>query len=256
MATVSGVSKTINKKMHIIHKTWIITLMIVPLYGCEFDSSPATDVTGQIGTLIDIDGNKYNTIGIGTQIWMQENLKVTHLADGSKITLLEQNTDWLNRNLNIAAYCWYDNDSINNKTTYGGLYNFFTVETGLICPTGWHVPSQAEWKTLVDYLGGKEVAGGKLKDYIGNYWTSPNHCIENNFRFVGLPGGYRTSRTGLFNGKGYGGSWWENRISKEDSLMALKLSVTNSEHMVYESYFLKNEGASIRCVKDETNKNR
>jgi uncharacterized protein (TIGR02145 family) len=236
---------------NIISRIWLIILSFLPFSGCEYESNQTVDYTGQIGSITDIDGNKYKTIGIGTQIWKQENLKVTHLTDGSQITLLYNDTDWSqNYNSNISGYCWYDYDSVTNKSLYGALYNFYSIETGLLCPTGWHVPSQAEWKTLVDYMGGKDLAGGKLKDYNSNYWTSPNHCIENNFSFVGLPGGYRTAQTGVFNGKGYNGSWWENRISKEDSLKALKLSVANSEHKVYENYFLKNDGASIRCVKD------
>ncbi len=225
--------------------------MIVPLYGCEFDSSPATDVTGQISSITDIDGNNYKTIGIGTQIWMQENLKVTHLNDGSQITLLYDNNGWRqNYNSNNSAYSWYDNDSVNNKSLYGALYNFYSIETGLLCPTGWHVPSQSEWEILVDYLGGKEIAGGKLKDYFGNYWTSPNQCIENNGYFIGLPGGYRHSRDGTYYAKGLLGCWWANRISKEDNSMALQISLENSEVFTTETYVNKNVGASVRCVKD------
>ena len=225
--------------------------MFLTFYGCEYDSARKIDYSGQIDTISDIDGNKYKTIGIGTQIWMQENLKVTQLANGSKITLLKENKDWLlNKNLNVAAYCWYDNDSVYNKSPYGSLYNFYAVETGLLCPTGWHIPSQDEWKTLVDYLGGKEIAGGKLKDYNGNYWTSPNHCIENHINFTGLPGGYRDAVTGFFNAKGLTGSWWSNRISKENDLKALQITVVNSETSISEAYVYKNGGASIRCVKD------
>ena len=151
---------------HIIYKNWIITLAFLLFSGCEYDSPHIVDFTGQIDSIVDIDGNKYKTIGIGTQFWMQENLRVTHFNDRSNISLLSESGDWyLNNDLNTPAYCWYDNDSVNNYSPYGALYNFFSIETGKLCPTGWHVPSNAEWETLVDYLGGKETAGGKLKDY-------------------------------------------------------------------------------------------
>ena len=248
LLTLTAVTK------HIIYKIWIITLSFLLFSGCEYDSPQTVDFTGQIDSIVDIDGNKYKTIGIGTQVWMQENLRVTHFNDGSKISLLNQSGDWyLNNDLNTPAYCWYDNDSVNNYSPYGALYNFYSIETGLLCPTGWHVSSQTEWETLVNYLGGKEIAGGKLKDYFGNYWTSPNHCIENNGYFIGLPGGYRHSRNGTYYAKGLLGCWWANRISKEDNSMALQISLENSEIFTTETYVNKNVGASVRCVKDLTN---
>ncbi len=236
---------------HIIHKIWIITLSFLSLYGCEYGSPQIVDYTGQIDSIIDIDGNKYKTIGIGTQIWMQENLRVTHFNDGSKITLLSESKDWyLNYDLNTPGYCWYDNDSDNNNSLYGALYNFYSIETGLLCPTGWHVSSQSEWEILIDYLGGKEIAGGKIKDYFGNYWTSPNRCVENNGYFIGLPGGYRHFYNGTYYAKGLVGCWWANRISKEDDSKALQISVNNSDINITETYVHKNGGASVRCVKD------
>jgi uncharacterized protein (TIGR02145 family) len=178
---------------------------------------------------------------------MQENLKVTHLTDGSQITLLYNDSDWSqNYTSNISGYCWYDYDSINNKSLYGALYNFYSIETGLLCPIGWHVPSQSEWKILADYLGGKKIAGGKLKDYFGNYWTSPNHCIENHVNFFGLPGGYRHPRTGSYYAKGLFGCWWANRISTDDDSNALQISVASSELNITETYVRKNGGASVR----------
>jgi len=234
-----------------------IALSFLPFSGCEYDSNQTIDYTGQIDSITDIDGNKYKTIGIGTQIWMQENLKVTHLTDGSQITLLYNNSDWsYNYKSSISAYCWYDNDSVNNKSLYGALYNFYSIETGLLCPTGWHVPSQSEWEILVDYLGGKEIAGGKLKDYSGPYWISPNLCKENQVNFIGLPGGYRDRNTGSYNAKGLFGCWWANRVSKDDDSNALQISVNNSELNITETYVRKNGGASVRCVKDLINTNR
>ena len=235
---------------NIIYKIWLISLYFLPLAGCEYDSPQTIDYTGQIDSIVDIDGNKYTTIGIGTQIWMQKNLKTTRLSDGTILSLIADNIDWRNKNINTPAYCWYDNDSVENKSIYGGLYNFYSIETGLLCPTGWHVPSQAEWKTLVDYLGGKEIAGGKLKDYNGNYLVLPDRYIENNFKFHGLPGGFRHPETGEFRNKGFTGCWWANRISKEDDSKALNIFIGKEKIEITEDYGNKHGGASIRCVKD------
>jgi uncharacterized protein (TIGR02145 family) len=109
---------------------------------------------------------------------------------------------------------------------------------------------------LIAYLGGKEIAGGKLKDYFGSYWISPNHCKENHVNFIGLPGGYRHPRTGSYHAKGLLGCWWANRVSKDDDSDALQISVTSCELNITETYVRKNGGASVRCVKDLINTNR
>ena len=231
------------------HGTWVIVLLIIFTCSCEYVSRDIVDYTGQIDSVFDIDGNRYRTIGIGSQIWMGENLKVTRLSDGTKIEMFTEIIDWRNQKLNKPAYCWYENDSA-NKNLYGGLYNFYAVETGLLCPSGWHVPGQPEWKILEDYLGGHEIAGGKLKDYNGNLWTSPNRCYENSFNFNAVPGGRRISETGLFKSKGSLGCWWTTRLSKENEQRAIHIYVLNEYTTMTESSVFKNEGASVRCIKD------
>jgi len=107
-----------------------------------------TLTSGATGTVTDADGNIYNTVTIGTQTWMVENLKVTKYNDGTAIPLVTDNTAW--SNLTTPGYCWYNNDAATNKNTYGGLYNFYTVNTGKLAPTGWHVPPMQngqQWKT-------------------------------------------------------------------------------------------------------------
>jgi len=105
----------------------------------------------------DFDGNYYNTIKIGNQIWMAENLKTTHYNDGTEIPIVTDKTEWLN--LSTAAYCWYDNNDTIYKNTYGALYNWYAVNTEKLCPVGWHVTSNAEWITLAYLFGGGDVAG-------------------------------------------------------------------------------------------------
>ncbi|MGB4293792.1 MAG: FISUMP domain-containing protein, partial [Bacteroidales bacterium] len=97
----------------------------------------------------DVDGNRYKVIMIGNQLWMAENLRTTKYNDGTPIPLVTDNTAW--SNLTSPGYCWYDNNST-NKDTYGALYNWYTVNTGKLCPSGWHVPSDDEWTIMQNYL--------------------------------------------------------------------------------------------------------
>jgi uncharacterized protein (TIGR02145 family) len=141
-----------------------------------------------IGEVVtDIDGNVYNTVTIGDQVWMAENLKTTKLNDGTSISNAIDNIAWAS--LSTPGYCWF----INNRATYeiyGALYNWYAVYTDKLCPTGWHVPSNSEWTTLTDHLGGAEVAGGKLKESGSSHWASPNTGATNVTGFTALPGGY------------------------------------------------------------------
>jgi uncharacterized protein (TIGR02145 family) len=138
--------------------------------------------------MTDQDGNVYTSVTIGTQTWMVENLKTTKYNNGTDIPLAAESTTWAV--LTTPGYCWYDND-IANKATYGAIYNWYAVNTGKLCPTGWHVPSDAEFTTLQTYLGGESVAGGKLKETGTAHWYTPNTDATNESDFTALPGGVR-----------------------------------------------------------------
>src|SRR5690554_5475820 len=155
------------------------------------------------GSITDIDGNTYKTVTIGTQTWMAENLKVTKYNDGIAIPNVTDNTAW--RELATGALCDYANTPSNSET-YGKLYNWHAVNTGKLCPTGWHVPSDAEWTELTDYLGGTSVAGGKLKETGTTHWAR-NTGATNETGFTALPGGGRDD-SGTFYGIGGDGFWW------------------------------------------------
>ncbi|MFT4803630.1 MAG: hypothetical protein ACI9YE_000825 [Psychroserpens sp.] len=161
----------------------------------------------------DIDNNRYEIITIGTQTWMAENLKTTRYNDGTVIPLITDDTAWENAgNTAAPAYCWYNNES-SNLIVYGALYNWYAVDTlsngnKNVCPTGWHVPTDGEWTTLTDYLGGTGVAGGKMKEAGLAHWASPNTGATNESGFAGLPGGYRDYSDGAFEQIGGIGSWW------------------------------------------------
>lgn len=175
--------------------------MSIALISCEKEDSEAKNITK------DSDGNIYNTIVIGTQTWMTENLRTTKYNDATPITLITGNDNW--RNMETPAYCWYDNDE-NYKEPYGAYYNWHTVETGKLCPSGWHVADKEDWVLLYDYLeynnekellfaedGLNLTAGGYRNEMFSNinnwilYWTpyAPNgygHAVY----FTITPGPY------------------------------------------------------------------
>jgi uncharacterized protein (TIGR02145 family) len=169
--------------------------------------------------ITDAEGNSYKTVYIGTQQWMAENLKVTKYSDGSTIPNITDDTQWQNNT--TGAWAYYNNDAANNPK-YGKLYNWYAVSKTTngnknVCPTGWHVPTDAEWTVLTDYLGGASVAGGKMKEVGSTNWLYPNTEATNISLFTGLPGGYR-GYGGSYNGIGYYGDWWS---SSEYTIQAL-----------------------------------
>jgi len=197
---------------------------------------------GAVPTVTDHDGNVYNTVKIGTQVWMAENLKTTKYNDNTAIPLVTDYSEW--RSLTTPAYCWYDND-ISNKTTYGALYNWYTVNTGKLCPTGWHVPSDEEWTILTNYLG--SMAGGRMRETGTTHWNSPNTDATNDSKFTALPGGDR-SNNGTFGSIGFDGYWWSatesNAAYAWDRLMDFYVSNVSRYDVN------KEVGFSVRCVSD------
>src|SRR5690554_4182629 len=157
------------------------------------------------GTFIDSrDGNEYNWVQIGDQVWMAENLaylpSVNMVADGSEDAAGSYYYVYGYDGTNVA-----EAKATDNYATYGVLYNWTAAMNA--CPDGWHLPSDAEWTELTDYLGGESVAGGKLKETGTTHWASPNTGATNETGFTALPGGYRNN-TGTFHGIGYYGYWW------------------------------------------------
>jgi len=194
----------------------------------------------------DIDGNVYGTVPIGNQIWMTENLKTTHYKDGTSIPLVIDNSIWIS--LTAPSYCWNNNDSVTIKNIYGALYNWYTVNTGKLCPLGWHIPTDEEWSTLATYLGGVNLAGGKLKEIGTTHWTNQNIRATNETGFTGLPGGVRSSIDGTFNSNGSAGYWWSSTENDATNAWCWYLSS-------YASYMgrisIDNKlGFSVRCLKD------
>jgi uncharacterized protein (TIGR02145 family) len=196
----------------------------------------------QAQTVKDIDGNVYKTVKISNQIWMAENLKTTKYNDGIAIPNITDNTAW--SALTTPALCWYDNDEI-NKNKYGALYNWFAVNTNKLCPTGWHVPSDAEWTTLTTYLGGESVAGVKLKESGETHWLSPE-VATNESGFTALSGGSR--EYGTCHHIGDTGYWWSSTENSAASAYARGM-FSFSNTVSRDDGYLRS-GFSVRCLRD------
>jgi uncharacterized protein (TIGR02145 family) len=203
--------------------------------------------------IYDIDGNGYYTVTIGMQVWMAENLKTTKYNNGINIPNVTDIDTWAY--LSIPAYCWYGND-IANKPTYGALYNWYTVERGNLCPTGWHVPTDAEWHAMENYVDpsindpnamGERGTDGGTKLKATSNWNSGGNATDN-FGFSALPGGGRYSFSGSFYFEGYYGYWWSSTETGASSAWSRLMMFDYGS--VFRYAYDKRDGYSVRCVKD------
>ena len=202
------------------------------------------DVT--YGTMTDYEGNIYKTVTIGTQTWMAENLRTTKYNDGTVILNIIDDAEW--EALITGAYCDYNNTkSTDTIATYGRLYNWYAVNTGKLAPAGWHVPTDTDWATLINNLGGIDIAGGKLKEAGTTHWNSSNSGTTNETGFTGLPSGL-CSDLGTFYEIGTDGFWWSASEVSTDIARALYVNLHYSD--VFSSSNRNKVGISVRCVKD------
>jgi len=225
----------------------LVSLNLIFILGCKHDYNNTIHYSNQGPNVTDIDGNVYKSVVIGTQTWMSENLKVLHYRNGDIIPNIADSIEW--NNLATGAYCYYNNDPI-NYNVYGSLYNWYAVKDSRnIAPIGWHVPTNAEWLILTNYLGGESLAGGKLKETGTSHWISPNTGADNSSGFTGLPGGYRIGDVVTFGQIGEQGGWWS---SSEGSNIqdGLFLSIMTSFKFANSYGNPKRFGYSVRCVKD------
>jgi uncharacterized protein (TIGR02145 family) len=196
-------------------------------------------------TVSDIDGNVYNIVTIGTQVWMAENLKVTKYNDGVAIPNINNGYNW--GYMVTPAYCWY-NDDIANKNIYGALYNWYTVNSKKICPQGWHIPSNYEWTELTNYLGGLSASAIKLKEAGNLHWFTSNNIATNESKFTALPGGYRRYYDGAFFDMGSNCSFWSSTTNNDQEAWSRAITLSNSSVQVVSN--MKNYGISVRCIKN------
>ncbi len=226
-------------------------------YYFHYTGNPCPDAP----TVTDIDGNVYNTVQIGSQCWMKENLKTTTYNNGTPIPNVTDPDEWQDQT--TGAYVWYDND-ISWKDSYGALYNWYTtVDANGLCPTGWHVPTHDEWTDLTDYIGGTSSPhGNELKSCrqvnspLGGgcntsehpRWEEDNYNWgTDNYGFSGFPGGYRSS-FGDFGFIGDDGLWWSSTERLSNYAWYRYLGY-------YDGYVIvgpndKQYGFSVRCLRD------
>ena len=229
--------------------SWIVLLLTIS----TFSQTPGGGVT-------DIDGNRYNSVIIGTQEWMKENLNVSKYSDGTIIPQVTDPTQWAN--LTTGAWCYYNNDPANGAI-YGKLYNWYAVAgihdndpntpNKVLAPTGWIVPFNIEWNGLINFLGGPLIAGGAMKAICCTSAWNNSNSGNNSSNFTGLPGGTRDPM-GPFQNFGEYGHWNSNTESNGNNgnvLMLYKL-ITN----LTLDQTPKTTGASIRCIKNSTLNNQ
>jgi len=210
-------------------------------YGNEVNFKTA-DASSMV---TDYDGNVYNIVTIGTQVWMVENLRTTHYRDGTPIPNVTDNLAW--GILTSGAYCNYKNDDAMSPI-YGRLYNYYAVaDNRNLCPAGWHVSTKEDWATLFTLLGGDTIVGKKMKEAGITHWLSPNTGATNESGFGGLPGGFR-DHAGLFSDLLYYGYWWTS--TQFDNTYAWHQYLGYNYKYLGTNINGKEIGYSARCVKD------
>jgi uncharacterized protein (TIGR02145 family) len=202
----------------------------------------------------DADGNSYGTVKIGTQVWITENLKVTRFNDNKEIAMIDvhkkSRADLENaERIQTPGYSWYNNDGPVYKNVYGALYNWHAVNTGKLCPAGWHIPSDNEWIVLLNYLGGVSDAGVKIKETGTLHWQKTKIKATNESGFTARPGGYRTD-TGEFFHVGTYCSWWSSTGNDDNNAWHYYMGYYYSH--VFRDYHTRENGFSVRCIMDSS----
>ena len=200
--------------------------------------------------MTDQDGNVYTSVTIGTQVWMVENLKTTKYRNGDLIgTTTPASLDISSES--TPKYQWAYDGNESNVATYVRLYTWYAVSDNRnICPTGWHVPTDAEWTTLTTSLGGEDVASGKLKEAGTSYWMPSNEGATNSSGFTAFPSGCRDD-DGTYLSVGFGGYWWSStEYSATDAYQRHMDYYSSCGGNVCRLYSNKHYGFSVRCLQD------
>ena len=235
-----------------LYRLFLIGLLLTTLFSCQKDALQ-TASTVEIsfntaltyGTVTDVEGNVYKTITIGTQTWMAENLKTTKYRNGETIPNVSQDISWAA--LTTGAYCWYKNDAASYKPNFGALYNWYAVaDSRNIAPVGWHVSTNADWSTLIAFLG--VDSGSLLKEKGITHWITPNTTATNASGFTALPGGYRYQFDGSFSSMDTNGLWWSKTSS--DATFSWYSSLYYLYSTAASGTLNDKFGLSVRCVKD------
>jgi uncharacterized protein (TIGR02145 family) len=228
------------------NRIWICHLIVMGLVLILTNSCKKDD-----NNITDIDGNLYHSVTIGTQVWMVENLKISKYRNGDLIGTTTPATLYIFGE-STPKYQWAYDGNESNVATYGRLYTWYAVsDSRNVCPTGWHVPTDAEWITLTTFLGADSVAGGKLKETGTTHWTTPNKGATNETGFTALPGGGRGSRVQFgFNSISNDGNWWSSTEYSDTIAYIVPLWYSSSYLYISRWVSAKQDGYSVRCLKD------
>jgi uncharacterized protein (TIGR02145 family) len=203
------------------------------------------------GGAADLNGNEYATVIIGDQEWFAENLRTSFYSNGDSIPNVEENTLWAATT--EGGWCHFMNDST-YETPYGKLYNWYAAaDTRNVCPTGWHVPMQSEWQELHTFLGGANVAGGKMKEAGVNHWDTPNTGGTNASGFTAIGSEERTS-WGPFGdlSMGFKAFYWTGEQGTTDPDFGIYTGVYAQFAWADFNEWFKGSGHSMRCVREAT----
>jgi uncharacterized protein (TIGR02145 family) len=228
----TGVIKGLDVSTKYYVRAYVVT-NLATIYGNELSFTTEE----KFKKIVDIrDGKSYRIVEIGSQTWFAENLRY-----GGSIPEIKDYNLW--SDTSQPAWCYLFNNP-SNDSVYGKLYNWYAVEEGNVCPSGWHVPSDAEWTILTNYLDGSNVAGSKMKSTDG--WGGDNFSGNNESGFSALPGGGRDYFSSFYYKNGF---WWSSTES-DGGYSAWYRSIYNQEIIVNRFYGMKNSGFSVRCIKD------
>lgn len=238
---VSIYAQTIPKTMNIYEKNG--TLTKIPLDRIEKITFDGPQIGYNDNVVRDGDGNIYQTVKIGHQVWLASNLRTTKYNDGTPIQNITVGADWIKAR--TGAYSWYMNNS-DNKEVYGALYNWYAVAEDKICPKGFHVPRKEEWSALILYAGSGD-AGAKLKSTGNDFWKNNKYESNNSTGFTALPGGVR-QQNGAFHFEGTYSRWWTAEKGNDDS--GEGVNIYNDSNLVPIMGSRKIEGSYVRCIRD------
>lgn len=231
--------------MKILGATLLVALMLLAV-SCKKESSiiqssrTISESATQTALPEASEPAREQTVIIGKQVWHLKDLATSNYRNGDEIPHVQDSAKW--STLTSGAWCWYENDPRKGK-----LYNWYAIKDPRnLAPAGWHVPNDAEWTILTNYLGGESYAGGRMKEAGTDHWKFPNSGATNSSKFTGLPGGYRNYE-GNFSAIGRQGYWWSS--SKFGTFgSSFGLVYDNSNFSKYSA--IKQNGFSVRCIED------
>lgn len=229
-----------NNRNNTRHAILMLLLGVMTLFSGSLQASQ--------DKLRDIDGNGYRTVTVGKQVWTAENLNVSRYRNGDPVRHAATQEEWLDAAAKgEGAWCYYGNDR-GNEEKYGRLYNWYAVNDPRgLAPKGWHVPTDQEWSVLTAFIGGEDVAGGKMKESRRSLWRTPNEAATNSSGFSALPGGLRGIDGNFIFGRESAYFW----TSTEHSPSFAWYRVLNYHAATaVRSGEEKIDGMSVRCVQD------